>query len=720
MTKIAEVLLRAFLRRYPLPTRLSLFSYLGRYAWLRDILEELRPELFPPQQVLVETPVLEVSSKSLDPRILGILEQAEIRGRLGYYKVETYLGQRGNGHLFEAIEVTSKRSLVIKEFLLLPPDFTQAEALQRQNSFKRLAGIQLADGRFQDFRAIQPIEAIADTASHECCFLVTDIRDRAPTLRQYLQLCGMLSPHQAREILSQILQTLDFLHNQKFSFPSGAVQNGLIHGNLSLDSILWVEQSTAGFVYLCDLLLWEQCFDTKSSLGRSTQATQEGTQTDLKAVGQIGIQLLRGIQPDEAIAIEPALHEILQALQSGKFASAEVTRQALLQIMPRSPIAITPLADIAAQTASKSRLSPLLLLPFLGLFAGSLLLLPRLRPTQARLSPVPQLSTCCLSEVSAMPTGEYTYTSLEHGTWWAVLQQRNLLQRGQSFTDILSMAQPHLRLQYLPADSLEAVVQEVRSGAADFAILPPVDEWPADLLAQEIAYDGLAVVVSFSYTERQRGLPTALKGKLSLEQVRQLFSNQSQDWTTLGGPNLQVQRYAPQNPEAIAFFERQVLRQSPQGLSQSLADVQQLSPTGLLRQIIRDFEVDGFGSVGFIPLSEIWGQCSVYPLALSQAGKAAVQPLVLSDRQEITPETDLCNRKGAYAPDPAKFQTGEYPLSYPILVIYPRDNRRSAPGRKFVELMRTLEGQRLLRTAGLVPLSGDLAPSASTAPSPPL
>jgi hypothetical protein len=106
-------------------------------------------------------------------------------------------------------------------------------------------------------------------------------------------------------------------------------------------------------------------------------------------------------------------------------------------------------------------------------------------------------------------------------------------------------------------------------------------------------------------------------------------------------------------------------------------------------------------------LSQMWGQCSVYPLALSQAGKAAVQPLVLSDRQEITPETDLCNRKGAYAPDPAKFQTGEYPLSYPILVVYPRDNRRSAPGKKFVELMRTLEGQRLLKTAGLVPLSND-------------
>ncbi|MBD2120542.1 phosphate ABC transporter substrate-binding protein [Trichocoleus sp. FACHB-262] len=716
MTKIVEILLRAFLRRYPVPTRLSFFSYLGRYAWLKDVLEELRPELFPSQQTFVEVAVPEGHSESLDPRILGILEQAEIRGRLGYYKVEAYLGPRGNGHLFEAIEVTSKRSVVIKEFLLLASDFSHAEVLQRQNSFKRLAGIQLADGRVQDFRAIQPLEAIADTESYERCFLVTDTRDLAPTLRQYLQLCGILPSHQVREILSQILQTLDFLHNQKFSFPAGAVQKGLIHGNLSLDSILWIEQSTSGFVYLCDLLLWEQCFDAAIPPGRSTQATNEAIQKDLKAVGQIGMQLLQGGQPDGSVVIEPALREILQALQSDKFASAEVARCELLQLISRSPTAIAPVADIPAQTTPSSRFSPLLLIPLLGLMAGSFLLLPRLRPTEARLSPSPQLSTCCLSEVSAVPTGEYIYTSLRNGTWWSLLQQHNLLQGDQHFTDVLSAAQPNLRLQYLPANSFAAAVQQVRSGAADFAILPPVNELPADLLSQEIAYDGLAVVVSFSYTERQQGLPTTLKGKLSLDQVRQLFSDPPHDWTTFGGPNLQVQRYAPQNPEAIALFEQQVLKQS----SQSLTDVQQLPPMELLRQVIRDFEVDGLGSVGFIPLSEIWGQCSVYPLALSQARKAAVQPLVLSDRQEITPETDLCNRKGAYAPDPVKFQTSEYPLSYPILVIYPRDNRRSAPGKKFVELMRTLEGQRLLKTAGLVPLSGNLASPQTPAPPPSL
>jgi len=702
MKKIVEVLLSSFLRRYPLPTRLNLFGYLGQYAWLRDILEELRPELFPAQPEEVSVPAPASPSAPLDSRILGFIAQGEIRGRVGYYNAETYWGQRGNGNLFAAIEVTAKRPVTIKEFLLPPANFTKAEALQRQNRFKRLAGLQLADGRFQDFRVIQPIEAIADSETHERCFLITDAQDRAPTLRQYLQSHGCLPLEQVREILAQILQSLDFLHNQKFSFPSGAIQKGLIHGNLSLDSILWTGKPDAPFVYLCDLLLWEQCFDPSQSQAQSTLATRETIQPDLQAVAEVGMTLLHGLEPSSSAAIAPQIRLILEALQTGKFNSAEAARQELLQLMPRSPTVLSPLGDSDTQTTPSSRFSMLVLLSFLGILAGALVLLPRLRSTQARSSPIAQVSTCCLSEVSAIPSGDYIYTSVKEGTWWTVLQQHNLLQRGQSLTAALTAAQPKLRLTYTPATAIAQVLQQVRSGAVDFAILPAIDELPADLLSQEIAYDGLAAVVSFSYAKRQQGLPETLQGQLSLEQIQQLFSGTIDRWTTLGGPNLTVRRYASKNPEAIALFEQRVLRSST---IQSLTTVQRLPSIDLLRQVIRDFETDTIGSIGFTPLSEMWGQCSVYPLALKQTGKEAVQAMVLTNGQAITPSTDLCDRKGAYEPDPERFQTGTYPLSYPILVIYPRDNRHSAMGKKFVELMRTIEGQRILKAAGLVPLS---------------
>ena len=157
MKNVVEILLRTSLRRYPLPTRISLFGYLGRYAWLKDVLEELRPELFPAPPEARETATTETIAAKPSATILGILDRSEIYGRLGRYKVDTYLGQRGNGHLFGAIDLASKRPVTVKEFVLSADRFTKTEALQRQSSFQQLAGFQLADGRSQDFRVMQPI-----------------------------------------------------------------------------------------------------------------------------------------------------------------------------------------------------------------------------------------------------------------------------------------------------------------------------------------------------------------------------------------------------------------------------------------------------------------------------------------------------------------------------------------------------------------------------------
>lgn len=700
MKNVVEILLRTSLRRYPMPTRISLFGYLGRYAWLKDVLEELRPELFPAPPEAREIATPETIAAKPSATILGILDRSEIYGRLGRYKVETYLGQRGNGHLFGAIDLASKRPVTVKEFLLAADRFTKTEALQRQSSFQQLAGFQLADGRSQDFRVMQPIEAIADTETQELCFLITAQQDQSPSLRQYLKEWGVLSSSQVREVLSQILQTLDFLHQQKFSFSTGAIQNGLVHGNLSLDSVLWTEYQSQFFVYLCDLRLWEQYFDPAAPPGRSTQLTPDLLQQDLDAVGDIGISLLQGLDRDATIEIEPHLAQVLDSLQAAKFDSAETARRQLLKLVPSSPVAISPLPASTTQP-QPSRTLPLLGLSLLALLIGAWALLSQRRSTEARSTSSPPISTCCLAEVSAIPAGSFTYTGVKGGTWWFVLQQRNLVQRGQGFTEALALAQPKLQLDFVPVVKLDQVLAQVRSTAVDFAVLPLLEDLPKDMMAETIAYDGLAAVVAFSYAERQKGLPTALKGKLSLDQVRQLYEGRVNQWQAINGPELDVRLYVSSNPEVIAVFEQKILDSRK---LQTFASIQQKSSINLSRQVIRDFEGKDIGSIGIAPLSEILGQCSVYPLALSLAGQAAIQPIILSNGQAIDPETDLCNRKGAYAADPDRFQPGNYPLGYPISVIYPRDNRRSAIGKKFVELMRTLEGQRLLRAAGLVPL----------------
>ncbi len=70
----------------------------------------------------------------------------------------------------------------------------------------------------------------------------------------------------------------------------------------------------------------------------------------------------------------------------------------------------------------------------------------------------------------------------------------------------------------------------------------------------------------------------------------------------------------------------------------------------------------------------------------------------------ITPDTDLCNEKGSYIQNYTAFINQTYPLSYPISVVYTRDNRRLPIAERFVAIMRTEEAQNLLKQTGLIPL----------------
>ena len=130
----------------------------------------------------------------------------------------------------------------------------------------------------------------------------------------------------------------------------------------------------------------------------------------------------------------------------------------------------------------------------------------------------------------------------------------------------------------------------------------------------------------------------------------------------------------------------------------------QLRTFDTLRAVIRDFEDRDIGAIAFGTVSKVFGQCSVYPLAVAADKQSPVQPLMQTNGKPIDPSTDLCKDKGSYFPDVVLFQTGRYPLSYPLAVVYPRDNSRPPAGQKFAAILRTLQAQRLLNATGLVPL----------------
>jgi hypothetical protein len=789
MQKIASILLQAYLRRNPVYVRLNQFNFLSQYSWLQNVLEELRPELFPelvPSGELADAPI---ESGLAGPRLdeLHELLGRTIRGLKGTYKLETWLGDRGRGQLFSGTWIEAQQPVAIKVYGLRvatdpvtgkPDQVTAAQS--RLRTFADQAVLQLADGRSQDFRVVRSLDAIADDHPLQSAdwtiypsYLVTEPTAISPSLRDQL-LGGPIAPRLARQAIGQILQSLDFIHRQKFVFGSGQIQPGFVHGNLSLDSVHWTEaQSGYPYLYLSDLRLWERCSLPLAMSLPSIQVTPELIQIDLAAAGQIGWSLLtgqligqptgqpigqsvpaNGLDPQEAWPqVDVAFEALLQRLigVGPPFNQAEEARLALLKLPVEGGTGQLGPALVAAPVRS-SKLPWAVLLAGLAAIGGLSWLLLR-RPGLAEAQKLPIV--CCLKDVSAVPEGDFVYSAVENGTWRSVIKQADLLQRGQTLTDVLGRAQEKLSLHYQPAPTVAAAIGQVQSGQADFAVVPLLDrlsssnssgpnslnsKLPSDVIAQPIAYDGLAVVVNFSYANRQNSLPIALDGQIDLDRLRRLYTDATlQDWQPLtrgllpwmARSQLLLKRYLPENPDVLAMFETRVLKvpldQVVVDNPQDVAEADRRSPTPVLpmfRQIIRDFETEDrrdpqgqlqrrkTGAIAISSISQIRGQCSVYPLAIAQARQAPVQPLLLREGRAIGLADDLCDRKGSFSPDVKAFQSGRYPLAYRIAVVYPADNRRSAQGRKFAELMVTREGQRLLTDAGLVPLEEPVAPVA--------
>lgn len=693
--------------------RLSQFNYLARYDWLVDLLNEIRPELFPEEAK--ETEITEEFLEEAPSEYVLQIVDADIRGQRGTYHVNRWVGRRGMGHLFEGTQVGANQSVVVKEYLLPSRLFNQDEAFQRQRAFVNLAGVALADGRLQDFRVFNPLEAIADTATVERCYLVTDARDASPTLRQICRQRRALSPTTIRSLLAQVLQTLEFLHQQKYILPTGQIQQGLVHGNLTLDSLLWLEKGKEFFVYLCDLALWERLFDPPTVPAQTRTVAQ-----DLSDLGHVAFRLLLG---DAAERLDPkdderwpnqdhALENFIRRLMAlaPPFESAYAARQYLLEM----PVLALPTArrtdELEALADAQKPRTPWVLIALLALVllgvAGGIgwWWWQRSRAANAA-TKEPQI--CCLEEVSAVPAGTYVFTSVQGGIWTSVLQQQFTSKRQQpTLAAGLAQFHPEFQLAYRPSVTVEAAIEAVKSRQAAFAVIPLINtDLPPGLGVEPIAYDALAVFVSFSYSRRNRSLPSTLQGQISLEDIRKLYLGQIYSWKELGGPDLPVRLYVPANPEALTLFETNVLKTPFQAIPPNQASQLTALPTNeMLRTIIRDFETQNVGAVGFAPLSQIYGQCSIYPLAVGEAGKAGVQPLVLRNGEPITPETDLCDRKGSYLPDIEALRTQAYPLAYPIGIVYLQDNSLPPVGQKFAELLQTTEGQKLLFETGLVPL----------------
>ncbi|MHC5729460.1 MAG: PstS family phosphate ABC transporter substrate-binding protein, partial [Nostoc sp.] len=233
------------------------------------------------------------------------------------------------------------------------------------------------------------------------------------------------------------------------------------------------------------------------------------------------------------------------------------------------------------------------------------------------------------------------------------------------------------------------------------------DNITPDMNAKQVAYDGLLVFVAFS--RNGFSLHKALDGKISLEELRDIYTGRIKDWSKINNnvQSLKIEPYVPTDLEAIQQFKKLVLKNDPDDI-RSFEDIAKTRTqnTGTTQTDISKANNNGqtTGIISFGIFSKTWNQCSAYPLAIVNNNEK-IQPLLdPTTKRPLEPSDDLCDRPYF---DTKRFQpngTANYPLGYPLYVVYPKDNTRQSGGSTFANMLITRQGQCLLTKSGLVPL----------------
>ena len=667
----------------------------------------------------------------------------EIRGgRRGKYRVEKCLKDGESVRLYQGIQVENNKPILIKEYLLTDRDFNQKEAKERKEKFERLASLNLKNGVGQDFRLISPWDAIAPSNEKRCYLIFEQPIHNSLTLREYLLKSGAMTPHQVRGVLDQVLQTLSFLHSQRLRTFDDEIEQGLPHGYISLDSLLIASSSQPSaldqpqfFIYVADLALWEDLF--KPPIAKFSERSPK---QDLIDLGYVSFYLLWGttVDPDTDQPLNPKfeqhwpefkdarLNEFIHRLLGidQPFKTAFEARKELLAPLSReleTPLDGTAEAEnLEENTQISSLFRRVVTIILLSLLAGLLWqIMLRLRQPLFQVKQLVFNSSepCCLAQIDGVPSASVTYITEADGIWSYILNTVSLVSYKKTFVEELTIREPRLTAYTLNISN-ENIIEAIRLKRADFALTTFIKELPDDMEQVEVAYDGLVVFVAFSDNKRYQSVPNALNGKITLDQLREIYTTETlSNWSPPEGINQNIKVYMPvDNRQAVKLFEELVFKGDPPQEFKKLPEKlirdgpqkinQQLNESYILGEILKDFEQDQTVGVGFGLLSRVFNQCAVYTLALGKKGEE-VQPLVQqvgNQVKPIEPTIDLCNDKGSYWPNVEAFKSASYPLIYRLVLVYPKDETRAIAGKKFAELLKTDEGQRLLSEAGLVSL----------------
>ncbi|MCG5060741.1 MAG: protein kinase family protein [Limnoraphis sp. WC205] len=712
------------------------------------------------QPATLDQPILtERSRRRRKDKTQKVLVQGyEIRDRFGRrYEIGQCLSHSDRIRQYEATPISQQKQRVfIQEYL------TQSDSDYLAESNKQ-------NGKVKEFRLLTPIDIIKDFYEDNPqdirWYLIVEQLPKSLTLREYLQRRHQpLTPTQVSKILKQVLQTLQFLHNCYEVRLSQSMRTGIGHGNLNLDSILLVHNETQSpfdeedeqfSIYLSRIALWENLIDSLESERNHPSLSKKAFQQDLEDLGRVSYLLSGGKQeiPDQDFQwhqhCHPELKNFILRLYSGEFKRASDAHRELFKLpldRPLEPISANQIfVDSEQQPRSKSQRYwsiPLILL-LATLVSLGILILGIRRFLSASTPPNPanivfnkNSDPSQFAQVdipSSLLNKSINYSADQR--WKTALKTSVGYGANQSLANQLNPSQISLNLQ--PPNLFSFVREGNNTETLENRIISALKTSQfivTSLLGNElqllqdseqleveiIAYDALLAYVAFSDVQREGSLPKLLSGKISLDSLKQLYSDQPLTLKDLGinnSPNQTIKRISicNKNPEEVflvtSLFEN--LAWKNEGEIDNFRnlidqDKKACTQTGYTKGqaiALAEFEQGGQATIGIDLFSKVFNQCSVYPLAIVGEGKlTAVQPIIQNNGSSITPETDLCMDKGSYKPNPKVFEQGDYPLGYAIAVIYKKEGGKDSAGQVFSNIMKTDEGQHLLHSAGLIPI----------------
>ena len=744
----------------------------------QDYLFEPLPNLYPqyekcdrnnplgcdrPLETLKKAPSAKFCSKCGFPAQLP--ENKEIRGRRGTYQVTRFLGRQGNGRIYAAIQQNNGRSIVVKEYLLPRRSFqSETTRQQKKEIFERTVNFQVAATIPADFRLIIPQEGIKDSNQDRCYLITSSNLASLPNLRAYLGRQGRMEQEQVLKLLDQVLQSLEFLHSHRWQFTSGEIQQGLVHGNLSLDSLL-ISQTEVGFlVYLWDLSGWEDLFEPKLE-----QVSPKRVIDDLVALGNIGLYLLaaKEITSQTSYPLNPRNDLNWRGIPSpfqnfllrllglnSRFNDAATARRELRQLMQNSTdLEATPGTSLETTDSEEKTISwlPWLIFSAIIIVLGGLIW-RWLKPEES-ITSTPKIS-CCIEKIKKVPVpansltygivasekldsifdidfdkhGNSTYLEFAKRDTEINITPDNAI----NFLDIFQEKQKLNFNQKLFNDRQE-LIERLEPGKVSFALTNFVpkkyqekfirEKDNEQVINKKIAYDGLLVYVALKPCPNCAELGEYLEQKITLKNLQDIYTGKVDYWHQIKPNipnNLKIKAFAPQDKYALELFKQLVFADREKEIAEfekaiASGEIQQARSFSMLSEI-RDVwkqenPADGakIAGIGFTFLSMAYKQCNVYPLAVVRDSQDFFPMLIKKEDNtgvNLFEDLNCKDDKKLYQLNEEVFRHSKYPLAFSLNLLYLNNDKKKnlELGGKITEIFTTKEFQCHLSHKKLIPL----------------